>query len=244
MTGSCILTYHSVDTSGSVISISPSVFREQMDWLASNRVPVATLERVRETPGAVAITFDDGFRNFSEHAAPVLRQYGFPATVFVVSEFCGGWNDWPSQPRDTGIPRLPLMSWEELAQIAKAGIRIGCHTATHPFLSRLSTAELEEELHRGRAAIEQRIGMPVDTFAYPYGDFTPRERQAAARHFHLACGTRLAFLSTASDALDLPRLDVYYLRSRLWFRGLDKSYGSAYLAARAWLRGAKQRLIA
>jgi len=242
MTGSCILTYHSLDTSGSVISIPPAVFREQMDWLSENGVPVVPLDRIRETPGAVAITFDDGFRNFFEHAAPVLRQFRFPATVFAVSGFCGGWNDWPSQPRHAGIPRLQLMGWQELEQLAKTGITIGCHTATHPYLSRLSAAEVEEELYRSRSDIEQRIGMAVETFAYPYGDLTPRERQAAARHFHLACGTKLAFLSAGCDALDLPRVDAYYLRRRLWFRGVDKPYGSAYLAARGWLRVVRQRL--
>ena len=239
MTGSCILTYHSLDNSGSVISIPPAVFREQMEWLAANGVPVVPLDRIRETPGAVALTFDDGFRNFFEQGAPLLRQYGFPATVFAVSGFCGGWNDWPG---NAGIPRLQLMSWQELEQLAKAGITVGCHTATHPYLSRLPAADLEEELYRSRSAIEDRIGMAVETFAYPYGDLTRRERQAASRHFRLACGTRLAFLSAGCDALDLPRVDAYYLRSRFWFRGLDKAYGSAYLAARSWLRVVRQRL--
>lgn len=243
MTGSCILTYHSLDTSGSVISVSPAAFREQIEWLAANGVPVVPLGRIRETPGAVAITFDDGFHNFFEHAAPVLAKYGFPATVFAVSEFCGGWNDWPSQPRDAGIPRMPLMAWAELQHLAKTGIGIGCHTATHPYLSRMSAEEIEQELYRSRSAIEQRIGAPVETFAYPYGDFTLAVRQAAARHFRWACSTRLAFLSPACDALDLPRLDVFYLRNPFWFRGLDKPYGSAYLVARGWLRVARQKLM-
>ena len=127
--GSCILTYHSLDTSGSVISIPPKLFRQQMEWLAAARVAVVPLGRVRETAGAVAITFDDGFHNFFEHAAPVLQEFGFPATVFVVSDFCGGANDWPTQPRTPAVPKLELMPWSELRQIAKAGISIGCHTA-------------------------------------------------------------------------------------------------------------------
>ena len=239
---SCILTYHSLDTSGSVVSILPAVFREQMEWLAANRVPVAPLDRVRETPGAVAITFDDGFRNFFEHAAPVLQQHGFPATVFTVSGFCGGSNDWPSQPRNNGIPRLELMRWNEVEQVAKAGISIGCHTATHPYLSRLSAPDLEEELHASRSAIEQRVGKPVEAFAYPYGDSTPLVREAAGRYFRVACGTRLAFLAPDSDALDLPRLDVYYFRHRLWFRGLNRAYGAVYLSARGFLRGIRHFL--
>jgi peptidoglycan/xylan/chitin deacetylase (PgdA/CDA1 family) len=241
--GSCILTYHSLDTSGSVISISPSVFRKQMEWLAAARVPVVPLERIRETPGGVALTFDDGFKNFFEHAAPVLHEYRFPATVFAVSDFCGRGNRWPSQPAHHAIPRLELMDWNELREIRKAGIQIGSHTATHPYLSRLSEAAVEEEMHRSRSVIEQHLGMPVDTFAYPYGDWTPMVRAVAARSFRLGCGTELAYLSASDDALCLPRVDMYYLRNGFWFRGLDRGYGKAWVLSRNWLRILRQRLI-
>jgi len=239
---SCILTYHSLDTSGSVISVAPQVFQEQMACLAETGVPVVSLDRVRETPGSVALTFDDGFRNFFDHAFPVLQRHGFPATVFAVSGFCGGRNDWPSQPRNSGIPILELMGWHELQQIARAGISVGCHTATHPRLSLLSDAQLDDELHGSRAAIEDRAGMLADTFAYPYGDFDPRVRQAVSRHFRLACGTKLGFLSRTSGAWDLQRLDIYYLRHRFWFRGLGKLYGLAYLTARGYARSLRHRL--
>jgi peptidoglycan/xylan/chitin deacetylase (PgdA/CDA1 family) len=238
---SCILTYHSLDDSGSVVSIPPAMFREQMAWLAGSGVPVVPLERVRDTPGAVALTFDDGFRNFFEHAAPVLQQHRLPATVFAVSGFCDGSNDWPSQPRN-GIPRLELMRWHELEQVARCGISIGCHTATHPYLSKLSAKQIEDEFAASRSEIEQRIGKEVRTFAYPYGDSNPQVRAAASRFFHIACGTRMSFLSADSDMLDLPRLDVYYLRNSLWFHGLTKLYGAVYLAGRTLLRDVRQRL--
>jgi peptidoglycan/xylan/chitin deacetylase (PgdA/CDA1 family) len=236
---SCILTYHSLDHSGSVISTPPATFREQMNWLAAESIPVAPLERIRETPGAVAITFDDGFRNFFAEALPVLRQHRFPATVFVVTGFCGRRNDWPSQPRG-GIPSLDLMSWDEVRQAERMGIAIGCHTATHPYLSRLSKSDLEDELRGSRADIEQRIGRAVDTFAYPYGDAPAAVQQAAGRVYKLAVSTRLAFVNRGSSALDLPRLDTYYLRDMRWFRGLSKPYGEAYLALRRWARRVRQ----
>ncbi len=239
---SSILTYHSIDTSGSVISVSPQAFREQMASLADNGIPVTSLERVRETPGSVAVTFDDGFRNVFDHAVPILQQYGFPATVFAVSGFCGGRNDWPSQPRNTGVPILELMSWRELSEISKAGITVGCHTATHPWLSRLTDEQLEEELRVSQRAIQDETGVAANTFAYPYGDVSPRVRDAVAHRFRLACGTTLGFLAPDSPVLDLPRLDIYYLRSRFWFRGLGKSHTTAYLATRGLLRSLRQRV--
>lgn len=232
---SAILMYHSLDESGSPVSIRPDVFRAQMDWLASN-ARVAPLAALRDTPGAVALTFDDGFRNFYEHALPVLAAHGFPATVFVVSGHCGGWNDW-AQPR--GIPRLALMGWSELEEAAAAGVTLGAHTATHPRLSKLDEAALDREMAVSRAAIEDRTGRPADTFAYPYGDWSAPVRRAAERHFRLACGTRLALVSPESDMLELPRIDVYYLRNRRRFEALGRPYGAAYITARRWGRVAR-----
>jgi peptidoglycan/xylan/chitin deacetylase (PgdA/CDA1 family) len=233
---SCILTYHSLDTSGSVVSVPPDLFRAQMAWLAQSGTPVVSLAEIQKMPGAVALTFDDGFRNFFQHAFPVLQRHGFPATVFVVSGFCGGRNNWPTQPRNTRVPCLELMRWNEVRQVAQAGIAIGCHTVNHPRLPRLAEGEVEEELRASRTEIEDRVGKAVDTFAYPYGETTPAIRRAVEGHFRFACGTRLAFVSGGADALCLPRLDIYYLQNHFWFRGLWKSYGAGYLAVRAWLR--------
>jgi len=244
MRRSCILTYHSLDESGSVISIRPGVFRAQMAFLAETRVPIVPLAEVRNTPGAVAITFDDGFRNFFEHAFPVLQRYLFPATVFVVSAYCGGRNDWPTQPRSTGVPFVELMSWSEVEEISRAGIEIGSHTATHPRMGALTPAEIEAELSVSRQVIEQRTGKAVRTLAYPYGESTPVVRAAARHHFRLACGTRLACLSPNSDNADLPRIDAYYLQNQFWFEGLQSLRGKAYLGFRGFLRGLRQKFDA
>jgi peptidoglycan/xylan/chitin deacetylase (PgdA/CDA1 family) len=238
---SCILTYHSLDESGSVISVRPEVFRAQMAFLADAHAPVVPLSEIRSTPGAIAITFDDGFRNFFKHALPVLRQYRFPATVFVVSDYCGGRNNWPTQPKGNGIPSEELMSWSEVEEISRAGIEIGSHTATHPRMGLLAPAAIEAELRTSREEIEQHTGKPVRTLAYPYGESTPLVRAAVRNHFSWACGTRLAYLSEDSDNIDLPRLDAYYLQNRFWFEGLQSLRGSAYLVFRGQLRELRQR---
>ena len=233
---SCILTYHSVDVSGSVISISPQVFRRQMDYLSRSSARIVALNEIQASPGAVSLTFDDGFRNFMEFALPVLREYRFPATVFAITGYCGSTNTWPSQPARPPIPRLDLMSWSELEEASKAGVCIGAHTVTHPFLSRLSDPQIEDELSRSRASIEDRIGRPVTAFAYPYGDTSTRVKDAVGRHFSLACGTKLGFSATDSDRLELPRLDVFYLQSQFCFEAVQRRSGAAYVAARGALR--------
>jgi peptidoglycan/xylan/chitin deacetylase (PgdA/CDA1 family) len=232
---SCILAYHSIDHTGSVISLLPHVFRAQMAELAQSGARVVPLPQILDVPGSVAITFDDGFRNFFEQAFPVLQLYRFPATVFVVSQYCGRRNDWPSQP--AGIPSLELMSWSNVKEVAQGGISVGAHTLTHPYLSRLPLTEIEKEVSRSRTAIEDSIGRAVDTFAYPYGDLDPRVHTVVKDQFRLACGTTAAFVPRLPDSANLPRIDAYYLRSPLWFNSLNASYGTAYVAMRRWARG-------
>jgi peptidoglycan/xylan/chitin deacetylase (PgdA/CDA1 family) len=245
MTGgrSSILTYHSLDIANSVISVAPQLFRAQMAWLAEMELRVVPLAAIRETEGAIALTFDDGFRNFFEHAFPVLQEYNFPATVFAVAGYCGRQNTWPSQPLRPFVPALDLMSWSEVEQISKAGVSVGSHTVTHPRMSRLAEAEVEKELRNSRSELENRTGRAVDVFAYPYGDSTPPVRQAVARHYRIACGTKLGFVSRDSDSIELPRIDVYYLRNRFCFQALGTRYGTAYIAARRSLRDVRQSWV-
>jgi hypothetical protein len=231
---SAILTYHSLDLSGSVISTAPRLFARQMEWLASSGIRVVPLASVREIAGAVAVTFDDGYRNFISHAWPVLRQYGFPATIFVVSGYCGRTNEWSSQGR--WFPRLPLMDWEELRELSRERIEIGAHSVNHDNLSRLEPRRAVAELRGSRASIEDEIGTPVRAFAYPYGASTPEVRELARREFAFCCGTRLAFTDRDSDPANLPRLDVFYLRRMFWWSHLMDSWGGAYVACRRLLR--------
>jgi peptidoglycan/xylan/chitin deacetylase (PgdA/CDA1 family) len=235
---SFILTYHSIDESGSVISVAPAVFREQMRYLAECRVPVTSLDKVLQTPGAVAITFDDGFRNVAEHALPVLSSYGFPATIFVVTGYVGRRNDWPSQP-SRRIPVLELMDARELREAARANIHIGAHTVNHPFLTQLPEPDIERELSVSRSAIEDLAGSEASAFAYPYGDTNGHVSKIASRHFKLACTTRLAPVRHGCARMDLPRIDAYYLQNRLWFQTFRSMFGQSYIGIRQLLRKIK-----
>ena len=90
-----ILTYHSIDSSGSPISLSEEAFRAHVRFFGSGRVavvPLADLPSMPDEQDAIAITFDDGFLNFTSSAMPQLSHLGFPATVFVVSDAVGGTN--------------------------------------------------------------------------------------------------------------------------------------------------------
>jgi peptidoglycan/xylan/chitin deacetylase (PgdA/CDA1 family) len=230
---SAILTYHSLDDTGSVISLPPAVFRDQMQALAGSGIPVVPLSEIRQRPGAVSITFDDGFANIADQALPVLERFSFPATVFVVSGYCGRYNDWPSQPPD--IPRLPLLSWGSLRDFPPK-ISLGAHTMTHPDLRTLEDGELAREVCQSRGRIEQETGRAVDAFAYPYGAVDARSAALVEREFRTGCGTWLDFANPYSNPAILPRLDAYYLKSPWWWRDPVGAMNATYIAFRRCLR--------
>lgn len=232
---SAIITYHSLDESGSAISNPPALFRAQLDALASSGATVVPLADVRDTPGSVALTFDDGYQNFLETGLPLLHHHKMPATLFVVSGYCGGHNQWKSSHRD--LPSLRMLSWAEIREISRAGVVIGAHTVSHPDLTVMPPEQAARELRECRSSIEDRIGLPVDCLAYPYGATSAAVRALAKSEFRLACGTRPAFVAPRSDPLDLPRIDAGYLRRLYWMSNLGTGLGRAYVAAQRW-RGA------
>ena len=236
-----VLTFHSLDDSGSVISVPPERFRRQMEFLASSSFPVVPLDEIFCRPNCVAITFDDGFCNFLDQAAPVLESLRLPATIFVVSEHCGGRNNWRNQP--SGVPDLPLMSWQDLASLPPS-ISVGAHTKTHSELAALSEVECESELHDCKDQIEQHLGQRIRCLAYPYGSSTPQVMSIAQRHFELAVGTSLRYLSSRADVFDLPRIDAYYLRGRFSVEHLFQPYGECYIGFRQVLRQVRRGFLA
>ena len=210
-----ILTYHSLDTSGSVISVDPAVFVRQMEWLARSSVRVVTLADLMTASAhehVVALTFDDGFRNFADVAAPVLTANGFPATVFVVSDRVGATNRWGSAT-DRGIPELPLLDWKSLHDLASAGFTLGAHTRSHPRLNRIDPSRLADEIVGSAEVIRANIGCVATEFAYPYGATTAQAAAVARSAFRFGCTTELRMARPTDDPLLLPRIEMYYFRS-------------------------------
>jgi peptidoglycan/xylan/chitin deacetylase (PgdA/CDA1 family) len=180
----------------------------------SGRVKTLSLDDLLSRPSgeddAVAVTFDDGFVNTRE-AIGALTSEGVPVTLFVVSRQAGGTNAWGGREQ-RGIPTMPLLGWSDLEGLRDRGVSIEAHTRSHPHLTRVSEAELVDELVGGRDDLRQRLGLAVHHFAYPYGDRNSRVTELARRHFEYACTTVFDGLGGSPDPMALPRLDMYYLR--------------------------------
>ena len=242
-----ILTYHSIDDSGSIISTSPGKFRSQMQHLKNTSSNVISLNDIVNylrhnqpfPPKSIALTFDDGFRNFYQIAYPILREFGFGATVFLVPEHCGKNNQWAGQPR--GIPKLDLLQWNEVKEMAEDGIDFGAHTMSHPDLSLLSPDEIKNEITASKQAIQDRLGREVLFFAYPYGKLNRHTKRIVEDEFYGACVTELGFADLKSDIYSLPRIDMFYFSQNNLFSWYGKSIFSLYLSMRSALRSFRIR---
>ncbi len=239
-----VLTYHAVEAGSSPIAISPQAFASQMGWLSRHGYRVIRLSELvghfeaasALPPRTVVITFDDGFESVYLHAFPILAEYGFPASVFLVTGYCGRYNDWPGQP--SGFPIRSLLTWGQISEMGRHGIEYGAHTVTHPRLDRAPTNEIVHEITRSKETIEQQIGKPVELFAYPYGRFDGRVKEVVRGLFRGACTGRLDLADLRRDPLEIDRVDVYYARQPFLFRLISHPVMVAYL----WMRRPLRRL--
>jgi peptidoglycan/xylan/chitin deacetylase (PgdA/CDA1 family)/folate-dependent phosphoribosylglycinamide formyltransferase PurN len=177
-----VLLYHRVnDTSRDKLTTSVNRFLEHLALLRS-RYPVVTLQEAREAlaagnylgPNVVVITFDDGYADNYECAAPVLEHFRLPATFFVTAGLIG-------TPRpfahDGRFPhQFRTLTWDQVEGLAACGFSIGSHGMTHANLARCPLEEARREIVESRDLIQRRLGAPVKYFAYPFGgreDVTP-----------------------------------------------------------------------
>jgi peptidoglycan/xylan/chitin deacetylase (PgdA/CDA1 family) len=221
-----VLCYHAVSPTWEAdLSITPQRFKRQIALLSQRGyrgVGFSEAVRSRQPGRIVAVTFDDAYRSVLELARPILDRYKMPATVFAPTDGveAGGPLSWPGIDRWLGGPHereLTPMSWAELRSLADSGWEIGSHTATHPHLTQVDDATLQQELTRSKAACELHLGAPCTSLAYPYGDVDERVVAAAAGAGYETAAALPQRLSSR-DPLDWPRTGIYWADGNRRFR--------------------------
>lgn len=221
-----VLCYHAVSPEWDAdISVTPDALERQLRFLVHRGWRVTTFREAVLAPPwrrTMAITFDDAFRSVLDLAYPILDELGLQATVFAPTAFASqrqrlrwpGIAEWADTPR---APELECMSWDDLGFLAAEGWEIGSHTRTHPHLTQLDDQTLCEELEGSRADCIERLGIPCDTLAYPYGDVDARVADVAASAGYRAA----AALSSSLQPRGFhrwPRIGIYHVDQMWRFR--------------------------
>jgi peptidoglycan/xylan/chitin deacetylase (PgdA/CDA1 family) len=218
MSDTLVLCYHTISDGWSdTAAVRVDRFRRQVSLLASLGYKGVTFIEAAEGEQQgkrVAITFDDAFHSVLSLAFPALSQRGWPATVFVVTDFGDGERplSWPPRfnryVRTAQEPELRALDWAALRRLSAAGWEIGSHTVSHPHLTRLSAARARRELTASREACEAQLDRPCLSVAYPYGDCNQSVVDLAAEAGYRA-GAALPERLHPIRPLEWPRIGVY-----------------------------------
>lgn len=167
-----ILMYHYIeyvtdknDTIRQSLNIVPHVFEEQIKTLIDNEYTFLTLSdisniidgRKKMPKKGIALTFDDGYRDFYTDAFPILKKHNAKATAYIISSF---------------LNRPNYMFDSQVEEIVKSGIvEIGAHTMHHVYLKGTVSKTAEDEIEGSKMELEKKFGLSVKSFAYPYGAY-------------------------------------------------------------------------
>ncbi len=200
-----IIMYHSInpDTqNNSLLVVTPDNFRRQMRFLKEHHYNVVSLEaaadfiknKKRPPARAIAITFDDGFKDNYTYVLPILKEYNFPATIFIVVN-------------EVGLPPENRLSWDEIHTMQESGlVTFGSHTVSHPNLKGVTSPEvIKNEIQGSKNILEEKLGRKVETFSYPAGRFTKSARQAV-----IDAGYKLAVVT--SPGKRIPDDDIFLIK--------------------------------
>ena len=169
-----ILMYHSISENlfGKShpyyhINTAPDVFAGQMRYLRHEGYRTIDLAELMEgleagedLSKAVVLTFDDGYQDFLTDAMPVLKQCGFTATIFIATDRI--------QDSPMRLEGVDYLTWRDVRELQEQNIRFGSHTVTHPDLRSLGPEQIEYELGYSKEVIEQKLGVAVHSFSYPF----------------------------------------------------------------------------
>ncbi|MGO4892181.1 polysaccharide deacetylase family protein [Flavobacterium sp. W21_SRS_FM6] len=202
-----ILLYHHVsEQTPAVTSVSPKVFRQHLEYLSAHHqvLPLETVIKAitqgKSLPDkSVVITFDDGYDNIFEQAHPLLKEFGFPYTVFINPPLIGKANY--------------QLSWAQIKKMAQEGATFANHGNTHEHMLGRLPGESDEawlsrvmdNINQAEQTLAQQLGYSLKYFAYPYGEFNVPLKQALRQQGYVAFAQISGAVASYSDFGALPR---------------------------------------
>jgi peptidoglycan/xylan/chitin deacetylase (PgdA/CDA1 family) len=212
-----VLLYHSVCADPAPLvrewSVTPTQFRDHLAMLKREGYEALTVSdyAARLRSGArsdlervVVITFDDGFADFEESAAPALLEAGMASTLYISTAYVGGTSSWLGPDGEQ-----KMLTWDKIAELPSLGVEIGAHAHRHLPLDEIDPAEAQVEIVQSKNLLEHTLGAPVESFAYPHGYHGRAVKQMVhLAGFTNACGVKHALSGPGDDLFGIARIMV------------------------------------
>lgn len=214
-----ILMYHKVSPypqhGGPGLRVTPAMFEKQMKYLSERGFHtispddlVSYWDKKKPLPSRpILLTFDDGYEDNYRFAFPILKKFGYTATIFLVYNDIGKYNVWDDN--HNVARQIKLMNWPQIRIMQKYGISMQSHTLTHPNLTSLNIQDAQKEISLSKQKLEKALSVPVDFIAYPYGRRNPViDRIARQAGYKAGFSTILGRSTQGKDRFRLRRLRI------------------------------------
>ena len=195
--------------------IYEDMFKKHLQYLKDKNYTVITFKdldkigwrnRFEKDRKYIILTFDDGYKDNYDLAFPILKEFNFKATIFLMGSLT--YNEW--DVKAGGERKFSLMSVEMIKEMQDYGIEFGAHTFNHPKINTLSNEEIEHQIVDVKKPLEEKIGKEIITFAYPYGilnDYAKEMAKKAGYTFALATDSGSVCLS--DDLYQIRRIAIF-----------------------------------
>jgi peptidoglycan/xylan/chitin deacetylase (PgdA/CDA1 family) len=191
------------------LRVSPKKFRRQMQYLKEKgyqSMSFSDLINYFNTGNLhiakpLIITFDDGYRDNYINAFPVLKEFGFKAAFFIVTDFIDDESLWNIEDKEK------LMNWDEIKEMFSSGMEFGSHTVSHPLLLNYPREKMFNEIGYSKRALEKIVGTEISCFSYPYGKFDDEAKKVVRKcEYQVACSAKMGKVNLRDDIYSLKRI--------------------------------------
>jgi peptidoglycan/xylan/chitin deacetylase (PgdA/CDA1 family) len=198
-----VLMYHSISTDEkNSLCVSEDQFKGEMEWLHQNAYHTISIDEFYEAlmnqgsvpENPILITFDDGYTDNFTTAWPILKEYGFTATFFIITDYVS-----PSR-----------IEWEQLSELVEQGNSIGSHTIHHYDLSKLSAVLQKKEIADSKSILDEKLDVTVKAFCYPSGKYNQTTLKLLSESgYSLGFSTKSGRVHAGDDPLLLKRVRIW-----------------------------------
>ncbi len=232
-----VLSYHSISNDKSSISISTNIFEKQIIFLKKLGYESVNFDEIDPNKkNQIILTFDDGYKDILINALPILKKYNFKSTCFFVTNLIGKNNNWDSKKENFKIKEL--MNPDDIKKWYENGMSVQSHSHNHLDLTKLSNAEIINELEYSKKYLKEKFNIKSDVFCYPFGKVNRNVYEITKKIYKNAVTTnRSRYNINKHNRILIPRIDMgkkislfkLYLKLKTFYEDIKYKNNELYL---------------